>query len=381
MGQHDTFERILKSLHAAAFDEAHWEPTSALIDDVCGSKGSLLVLGHPGAREGMLFARLCYRGERHQEWEHQYCRRYQPVDEHLPRLRNLLDSRVVHVTELFTEHERRTSTTWNEAMAVSHFQNSVQVRLEGTGQADIFWSLADPVDADGWSKARINTMARLLPHVRQFLRVRHALVQAEALGLSLYGLLGNERVGIVQLDRGGRIVAANGRAVETLREGDGLFERGLALSAVVPGEHERLGALLRRAIPPFGVPPVGGSITITRLNGLLPLTVHVNPVQMPATDLRSESVAAIAIIVDPRRQWRIEPRLVSTALGLTPAESEVAVLLAQGMDVRDIAAATGRRVSTIRWHVKHIFSRHGISRQADLVRLVLSLAVVPQPPR
>ncbi len=86
MGQHDTWERILNSLHAAAFDEAHWEPTSALIDDVCGSQGSLLALGHPDASGGVLFARLCYRGERHQEWERKYYRRYQLVDEHLPRL-------------------------------------------------------------------------------------------------------------------------------------------------------------------------------------------------------------------------------------------------------------------------------------------------------
>ena len=41
-------------------------------------------------------------------------------------------------------------------------------------------------------------------------------------------------------------------------------------------------------------------------------------------------------------------------------------------------AATGRRESTIRSHVKHMFAKHGLSRQADLVRLVLSLASAPE---
>ena len=47
----------------------------------------------------------------------------------------------------------------------------------------------------------------------------------------------------------------------------------------------------------------------------------------------------------------------------------MAVLLAEGMSVREIAAATGRKESTmIRSHVKRMFAKHGLTRQAELVR-------------
>ena len=75
---------------------------------------------------------------------------------------------------------------------------------------------------------------------------------------------------------------------------------------------------------------------------------------------------------------RVDPRLVAEILGLAPAESQVAVLLAVGRTVRDIALATGRSVSTVRWHMKHVFDKARVSRQAELVRLVLSLAGVPE---
>ena len=55
-------------------------------------------------------------------------------------------------------------------------------------------------------------------------------------------------------------------------------------------------------------------------------------------------------------------------------ESRVAVMLAKGMSVREIATAMTRKESTIRFHVKSIFAKHGLNRQAELVRLVLSLA-------
>ena len=59
-------------------------------------------------------------------------------------------------------------------------------------------------------------------------------------------------------------------------------------------------------------------------------------------------------------------------------ESRVAVLLAEGKNVREVASATGRRESTIRTHLKHMFAKHGLTRQADLIRLVLALAGAPE---
>ena len=43
----------------------------------------------------------------------------------------------------------------------------------------------------------------LLPHLQQFVRVRQALVGAEALGASAAGLLDNTQIGVIDLDRRG----------------------------------------------------------------------------------------------------------------------------------------------------------------------------------
>ena len=66
--------------------------------------------------------------------------------------------------------------------------------------------------------------------------------------------------------------------------------------------------------------------------------------------------------------------MVARTLGLTPAESQVAVWLADAQSVRDIARTTGLTENAIYWHLKQIYQRLPISRQVDLVRLVLSIA-------
>ena len=74
---------------------------------------------------------------------------------------------------------------------------------------------------------------------------------------------------------------------------------------------------------------------------------------------------------------RVRQALVGTeALGPTPGESQVAVWVAEGWTVREMAVATGRTDGAIRWHLRQIYHKQGISRQADLVRLVLSVATV-----
>ena len=77
------------------------------------------------------------------------------------------------------------------------------------------------------------------------------------------------------------------------------------------------------------------------------------------------------------RSARIDPGIVAAALGLTPSESRLAVMLAAGYSVRTIAARTRRTEGTVRWHLNQIYRKRRISRQADLVRLVLSLDGFP----
>ena len=66
---------------------------------------------------------------------------------------------------------------------------------------DTRWPAADPVDHDGWWTERVEALVRTRPHIRQYVRVRLALVSTRVLGSTPAGLLENTRCGIVQLVR------------------------------------------------------------------------------------------------------------------------------------------------------------------------------------
>ena len=382
MSPEDTFESMLAALHEAAFDDARWPAASALIDRVCGSRGSVLVFGDGVSTDDVdiFFARVCFGGQRHPECERDYFGFYHAHDERLPRLRQLPHGQVVSSASLLTEEERKTSMVYNELLRPSEFGDTLCVRLDGPHRSRIVWSSADPVSGDGWSSAQVETVERVLPHLRQYVRVRQTLAGARALGASLGELLVNVGFGVVQLDRRGRVVAANDRARAILRAGDGLTDRDGTLRAALPNEDADLQRTLARALPANGRTGESGSVLVSREHSPVRLVLHAIPVNGEGAEPHLGREGALVLVVDPESRWRIDAGRLGAILGLTTAESRIAAMMAEGMTIRDIATVTARRETTVKWHVRHVFSKLGVSRQADLVRLVLSVSDFPEPP-
>ena len=375
MSEQDAFDRIRATLYDAMLDDARcWPAASALIDEACGLAGNTVMVGEgPEDDVRALFVGAYCRGQRHEDVEREYLESYHSTDERVPRVRRLPDGRLAHVRELYTAEELKTSPTYNELMRRCERQDSLNVRLDGSDGSHITWGLGDPVDSDGWGSPRIAMVTGLLPCIRQFVLVRQALVRAGARNTTVTALLDNSRMGVLHLDGRGRILEANDRARGILRRGDGLSDRDGTLRARAPADQARLERLVGGALPASGA-GVGGSMLLRRSAVSPPFVVHVKPVGAPQPDYGARHVAALMLIVEPGGRHRVDPDLVATTLQLTPAETRVAVWLAEGKSVRDIAEATGHAERTIYWHLRRIYRKQSISRQVDLVRLVLSLA-------
>ena len=211
---------------------------------------------------------------------------------------------------------------------------------------------------------------RLLPHLRHFVRFRQALADAGTLGSSLADRLAASRLGVVSVDRRGKILEANDRARAILRQGSGLWDQGGFLCARSPADAARLERLVAQALPRPDRTPVSGSMTVRRRHGLSGLTVHVNPLATRLMDFGGAAIAALVLLADPNVERDLDAHVVASALNLTPAQGQVALLLARGRTLGEIAAASGRAENTVRTHRARIHRRLGISSRAELVQLV-----------
>ena len=373
MNPQDAFERILASLYEAALDDARWPAATALVEEAVGGFGNALIVGDGlGEDTRVYFARLLRRGDSYQDVMAEYFNAYHPHDEGMPRLRRLPHGQLVAVRDLYTEDELKTSPAYNEGMRLLGNRNGLTVRFDGPDGLRIAWGIGDPVGGD-WASARLRLLEGLLPHLHRAVLIRQALAAAEALGGGLTGLQDNARIGAVHLDRGGRVVAANAPALDILRRGDGLHDRGGVLSAWLPADHVRLQELLARALPAFGGhTPSGASMTVRRPSGGMRLGLHLCPLGDAQADFGGRRVAVLALLVDPARPPRIDPLRVAEMFGLTRPEGRATALLAEGNSVREIAALADWQEGYVRWLLSRVNKKHGLSGQVDLMRRVLA---------
>ena len=378
MDQQDSYDRTLTALNDAAFDDDCWPSASKKMDEACGAKGNIVVIGDNGVSGDVRIslARIYFRGQRSVYWERRYFDRLYAVDERIPRLRQLPHGLLADVRSLYTTRERKQSEVYNE-LARAEVQNGLNMRLALPDGAKITWQIADPVGQSDWNSDQLRMIESLKPHLLQFARVRRALAHADALGRSLEAVLENKRIGVVQLDPGGRIVAANNAALAHLRSRRVLHDQGGLLNAASPSGDRALQSLLAGALVPSGAVPVGGTIKLSRPRAAAPLMIHVAPMAVSGSDCEPGLVAAVALIVDTGQPARVVPDLLTRVLGLTRAEAEVAALVAGGLTPRQASLTSGRGQGTVRWHLHRIFVKLGIEGQAQLVRLVRALDWFP----
>ena len=381
MSSVDVFERTVRLLQDAALGHAAWPEAACLISRAIRTRGSGLsfATGYSQSDAEIFYAEFCLGREPREDWVCRYFEDYWPRDERIPRLFRLPHGQLVHTGEVYTDREKKTSPTYNEALRALDAQNGLHMRLDGPEGSHIAWITADSTEpGGGWGADQVELIERLQPHVRQFVIVRQALVEAGALGASLGDLLESTRFGLIQLNRAGGIVAANDRARNLLQEGDRVRDDRGFLGIRVPSENAELSRLVESALPRFGTGGASGSMMVGRSSSRGPLALHVNPVGEQQLQSQPRRVAALVLVVDPATPTPIDPALVAVVLGLTPTESRLAVALAAGQTVREIALSTGRTEQTVRWHMKQIFRKQGISRQVDLVRRVLKLGGIPE---
>lgn len=75
----------------------------------------------------------------------------------------------------------------------------------------------------------------------------------------------------------------------------------------------------------------------------------------------------------PRSAQEIDSSLLQAAFGLSQAECRIATLLADGMQLKNIAETLGVQYDTVRKQLLSIYQKTSTNRQPELVRLLLHL--------
>jgi DNA-binding NarL/FixJ family response regulator len=193
---------------------------------------------------------------------------------------------------------------------------------------------------------------------------------AEASGDATLGLATLNRIpmGVVVVDAEASILFMNSLGREYLASGDGLTMSPAGLCrASRPVETAELHRLVKLVVNAGGE-ALAHALAVTREEADRPLSVVIAP--LPAE--HNNGRVAVLLIADPERQTLPSVDTVAKLFDLTDAEARLALALSEGQRIEDAAEKLGITLNSARTYLKRIFSKTDVTRQAELVRLILA---------
>jgi DNA-binding CsgD family transcriptional regulator len=183
-------------------------------------------------------------------------------------------------------------------------------------------------------------------------------------------------VGTILLDDSGQLLRMNHVAERVLRERDGLALREGRLRTPDRDGSEKLERLIEEVLAAQNDrrPSVAKALRVERPSGKGPIGLLIRPV--PAAQWSDGKVGpSVAVFIgQPEDRPVVSPEILQDLFAFTRAEASVARLLVEGLSVEDSARALGISIHTARAHVRSLFSKTGVSRQTELVLLILRSA-------
>ena len=256
---------------------------------------------------------------------------------------------------------------YNELIRPMNGFHGLHARHEGAG--GFMLNLCRPPRADNFDVMDAAALRALAPHLAIALELQHRLQAAEHGNASLARVLDRLADGVILTDGSAHPMMLNARAERIIADTDGLAVDIAGLAASTPAATRNL----REAIAAAGRDTAVDArrLRLERPSRRLPLLATVLPIWRLGAAVPGAGSARVAVFVTaPDAPLPIDQVALAETFRLTRRESEIAVLLADGLDRETIASRLKIGPGTVREHLRHVFAKAGVRSQPALVALL-----------
>jgi DNA-binding CsgD family transcriptional regulator len=264
-------------------------------------------------------------------------------------------------------------------------------------------SIVRPNLAPLFDEAELELLTVLAPHLRKALKLSRMFHNLRSSNALLSQSLDEMEIAICMVKQDGSVVRSTEGAVQLFASRNGVWLDGGRFRTEVHREQRALELMVHEACQtgenggvnrPVRVqseaagnatvrswsPRAGGALLLSRKPPLPSLQVVVSPFRSGPLLLEPRA-SAIIQFSDPSAVPRSRGAILRALYALTPAESRLADLLLQGLEVREASDRMTITIETARIHLKRVLAKTGAHRQTQLMRLMLSLPAEPTAPR
>jgi len=265
----------------------------------------------------------------------------------------------------YTEEDLARDPYYQEFLRPIGFFWHAAVALDAEDGENVALSLKRPLKTGPYQPEDARLLNTIVPELRAAVRIARHVLSAEGAGAAR--LLQRRGSAVFELDFWGRVLRTHLFADSPQAPLHVVRGRLVAADRLVQPALEQA---IARAVTPPGSP---GTVALSDANGERRYLQTVS-VTGAARDI-FRATAAVAVLIDRQRpkQGGVDYLAIRDAFSLTDRETDVALMLANGLSPAEIARQLRIQVDTARDHLKSIFEKTETNRQAELVALLSRL--------
>jgi DNA-binding CsgD family transcriptional regulator len=368
----DQLDRTISNIYDAAVDSQLWPKALAEILRYVGNSGTHLWLMngetsevthsiHVGMPDKMIEE---YNGEVIKE-----CPRWANARRH-PHRTFLFDYQ--HIEERQIDSNEYYHWLQSKGDQIRYYLGG---RLRVGNNLDGFQSLAFRKKEGHSQKKHLERFSQVLPHVQHAIQIGQRLGTWNFLARSALEVLNKLAHGVVILDESGKNIAVNCCAERLLSRPYRIALTGNRLKAFDAAADQQLHVLIGHcAATAAGKGKFeGGTVRIPSDLQAATLNLHVYPLKLPLETFNGSRSAVVVFFKDPMEANAIDDTVLKTTFGLTAAERRLTVMLLQGTTMKESGKNLKVSPNTAQSQLKSVFSKVGVHRQAELIRVLLPL--------
>jgi DNA-binding CsgD family transcriptional regulator len=360
---------LLDAIYDSATDEGLWRSVLVQIADLTHSQGGVL-FGQSIRRRIVYFD---HNGRLSEECNNAYKERHMHNPWALymdaqPAGRVVPSDMVLPVSEL------RRTPFYDDVLHPQDVAHNAMVAIGKRQDFNASFNLCRSARRGPFDDKELEFVRRLVPHLMRSMALRFRLEGYHALQRAEYHVLDRLAVGIILLDRAGKMIFAN-KAARALGDAGPLSLRNGKPATTSPSHTRRLDEVVQAALR--GAPTA--SMSLPNPDGGL-LTILVSSVRGRDIgrffDAGLRDAAALMFVLDPANRTGIPSAWLMDAYGFTQAEAKVALAVSSGLTMPETAKRLGSSPNTIKTHLRRAFAKSGTSRQSELAGLIASIGLI-----
>ncbi len=279
---------------------------------------------------------------------------------------------------ILTEEQIHSSLMYKEVLSRVGVEYSLGVKLDDLDERN-FTAIALLRGKNGraFSEDEASLMSEYIPHIKRALKLHERFSMLEYSYSTALEAFDKISIGIIFINKAGKIKFRNKYAAEILNDADGVEDKDGHVCIMGKEGTAALSSAIAKIFSADGAGKNvdGASFSIDKTHGNGAYAAHISPFvgRHLSFDLRThDEKSLILFIVDPDKTDELPKEVLQRLFGLTKSESEILELLVSGKSTEDIAALKSISKNTVKTHVKSLFDKTQTHKQSELIRLVIS---------